>query len=98
MSILLDIELDALDSLTPKERHEFHKLVRRLREIIYPHCTLEISWAGGETSLSSSQEWVSGYRLQNTKPPELRFYTLLSDSTREVRFERVAMSYILQDM
>jgi hypothetical protein len=30
------------------------------------------------------------YRFQNTKPPELRFSALLSDGTREVRFERVA--------
>ena len=29
------------------------------------------------------------YRFLDTKPPELRFYTLLSDGTREVRFERV---------
>ena len=32
------------------------------------------------------------YRSQNTKPPELRYYALLSDGTREVRFERVRMS------
>jgi hypothetical protein len=57
------IEPDALDSLTPEELHEFHNLVvRRLRETIYPHSTLEVSWAGGETSLSSSQEWVSAGR------------------------------------
>ena len=30
------------------------------------------------------------YRSQNTKPPELRYYALLSDGAREVRFERVA--------
>jgi hypothetical protein len=30
------------------------------------------------------------YRSQNTKSPELRFCALLSDGTREVRFERVA--------
>ena len=29
------------------------------------------------------------YRSRNTKPPELRFYALLSGDAREVRFERV---------
>ena len=38
---------DALDSLTPEERHNLYKLVR-LRVVIYPNCDLEISWAGGE--------------------------------------------------
>jgi hypothetical protein len=31
------------------------------------------------------------YRSRNTKPPNLRFHVLLSDSVREVRFERVAV-------
>ena len=38
---------DALDALTPEERHNFYKMVR-LRVVIYPNCDLEISWAGGE--------------------------------------------------
>src|SRR3712207_4929249 len=48
---------DALDSLTPEERHEFYKLVR-LRVVIYPNCDLEISWAGGEGLLFSTSESV----------------------------------------
>src|SRR5215212_7051324 len=32
---------------------------------------------------------VARYRSQNTKSPELRFCALLTDSTREVRIERV---------
>ncbi len=47
----------ALDSLTPEERHDFYKMVR-LQVIIYPNCDLEISWAGGEGILFSSQESV----------------------------------------
>src|SRR5215213_8924635 len=50
---------DALDSLTPEERHHFYKLVR-LRVIIYPNCDLEISWAGGEGLLFSTSESVPG--------------------------------------
>ena len=48
---------DALDSLTPEERHDFYKLVR-LRVVIYPNCDLEISWAGGEGLLFSTSETV----------------------------------------
>ena len=48
---------DALDSLTPEERHDFYKLVR-LRVVIYPNCDLEISWAGGEGILFSTSESV----------------------------------------
>src|SRR5215211_5224634 len=54
------IATDALDSLTPEERHHFYKLVR-LRVIIYPNCDLEISWAGGEGLLFSTSETVSGH-------------------------------------
>jgi len=52
---------DALDSLTPEERHEFYKLVR-LRVVIYPNCDLEISWAGGEGLLFSTAESVPAGR------------------------------------
>ena len=38
---------------------------------------------------------ATGYRSQNTKSPEVRFCALLSDGTREVRFERVAIGLIL---
>ena len=31
------------------------------------------------------------YHFQGTKPPELYFRALLTESTREVRFERVAV-------
>jgi len=48
---------DALDSLTPEERHDFYKLVR-LRVVIYPNCDLEISWVGGEGLLFSTLETV----------------------------------------
>jgi hypothetical protein len=48
---------DALDSLTPEERHDFYKLVR-LRVVIYPNCDSEISWAGGEGILFSTSESV----------------------------------------
>ena len=51
---------DALDSLTPEERHDFYKLVR-LRVVIYPNCDLEISWAGGEGILFSTSESVRCY-------------------------------------
>ena len=53
----LSIAPDALDSLNPEERHDFYKLVR-LRAVIHPNCDLEISWAGGEGLLFSSQESV----------------------------------------
>jgi hypothetical protein len=33
-----------------------------------------------------------------TNFPQLRFHAQLDDGAAEVRFERVAMSYILQDM
>jgi site-specific DNA recombinase len=48
---------DALDSLTPEERHNLYKLVR-LRVVIYPNCDLEISWVGGEGLLFSTSETV----------------------------------------
>jgi hypothetical protein len=48
---------DALDSLTPEERHDFYKMVR-LGVVIYPNCDLEISWAGGEGLLFSTSESV----------------------------------------
>ena len=35
---------------------------------------------------------IAWYRSRNTKPPELWFHALLSDGTREVRFERVLKS------
>lgn len=50
---------DALDSLTPEERHDLYKLVR-LQVAIYPNCDLEISWAGGEGLLFSPSETVPG--------------------------------------
>jgi hypothetical protein len=34
--------------------------------------------------------WGLGYRAKTTKPSELMFRILLSDGTREVRFERAA--------
>jgi hypothetical protein len=34
---------------------------------------------------------VERYQSQNTKSTELRFRVVLNDSTREVRFERVAV-------
>jgi hypothetical protein len=52
---------DALDSLTPEERHDFYKLVR-LRLVIYPNCDLEMSWAGGEGILFSTSESVSPWK------------------------------------
>ena len=52
----LGIAPEALDSLTPEERHDFYKLVR-LRVVIYPNCDLEISWVGGEGLPFSTSEW-----------------------------------------
>ncbi len=51
---------EALDSLTPEERHDLYKLVR-LQVVIYPNCDLEISWAGGEGLLFSTSETVPLY-------------------------------------
>jgi hypothetical protein len=48
---------DALEALTPEERHDFYKIVR-LQVTIYPNCDLEISWAGGEGLLFSTSELV----------------------------------------
>jgi len=52
---------EALDSLTPEERHDLYKLVR-LQVIIYPNCDLEISWVGGEGLLFSTSEMVPSCR------------------------------------
>jgi hypothetical protein len=52
------IASEALDSLTPEERHDFYKLVE-LEALIYPNCDLEIGWAGGEGSFVSNQGLVS---------------------------------------
>jgi site-specific DNA recombinase len=62
---------EALDSLTPEERHDFYKLVR-LRVVIHPNCDLEISWAGGEGLLFSTSESVPGYRVKarSSRPGE----------------------------
>jgi hypothetical protein len=49
----------ALDSLTPKERYRFYKLVR-LQVRIYPGHVVEISWAGGEGFSVCEDETVSG--------------------------------------
>jgi hypothetical protein len=48
---------EALDLLTPEERHDLYKLVR-LEVYIYPNCDLEINWAGGEGLLFSNVESV----------------------------------------
>ena len=48
----------ALDSLTPEERHDFYKLIR-LEVYIYPNCDLEINWTGGGHLLFSNLESVS---------------------------------------
>ena len=48
---------EALDSLTPEQRHDFYKIVR-LDVLIHPDCSLEIRWAGGEPAFFSSSEPV----------------------------------------
>jgi hypothetical protein len=46
----------------------------------------------GEGSGFCHLEVRSSTRFESTKPSELRFSALLSDGTREVRFERATMS------
>ena len=52
---------EALDSLTPEQRHDFYKLVQ-LQVVVYPNGDLEIIWAGGPSLYFSNQESVSRYR------------------------------------
>jgi site-specific DNA recombinase len=49
---------EALDSLTPEERHRFYRLVR-LQVSIHPGYGMEISWAGGEGRSVCGNETVS---------------------------------------
>jgi site-specific DNA recombinase len=59
---------EALDSLTPEERHQWYKLLK-LRADVFADGRVEISWAGAEsgeavcetTTLSLSRSWVSSF-------------------------------------
>ena len=79
---------EALDGLTPEERQVYRML--RLQAAVRTGDTLEVSGMFGEASgfcRSKARSWA---HFGSTKQSKLRFRALLTDSAREVRFERVA--------
>ena len=82
---------EALDSLTPEERHELYKMLR-LKARALVDGTVEIGGALGGEQDFVKDEPTSPCWLQTTKRrPEFRFRALLNDGTREVRFERAVV-------
>ena len=62
----------------------------RLQAAVRIGGTLEVSGMFGEGSGFCHPRVRSWTRFESTKQAELRFSALLSEGTREVRFERVA--------
>ena len=80
---------EALNVLAAEERHQVYRILR-LRAAIMMDETLDISGTFGEGDVLCPTTTPSWTRFESTKQTELRFSALLSDDTREVRFERVA--------
>ena len=84
---------EALDSLTPEERHHLYKMLR-LEVVVRPDANLEVSGVFGEGVPLSDSELVPRYQSRNTKSPELAFHALLdSEGARDVCFERLVTGY-----
>ncbi len=81
---------EALDGLTPEERHQVYRMLR-LRAAIKIGGTLEVGGMFGEGSGFCHSKMRSWTHCESTKQSELRFRALLSDGAREVRFERVVI-------
>ena len=79
---------EALNVLAPEERHQVYRILR-LQAVMMDR-TLGISGTFGEGDVLCPTTTPSWTRFESTKQAELRFSALLSDDTREVRFERVA--------
>jgi len=54
------VPLEALDSLTPEERHRLYRMLR-LKVSIRPDTSLEVSWVFGEEATLSTEVRVSEY-------------------------------------
>ena len=52
---LIGVAPQALDSLTPEERHQFYKMLR-LRAVLYKDGSLEMSWAGASDAMPTSED------------------------------------------
>jgi hypothetical protein len=71
---------EALDSLTPEQRHQWYKLLK-LKVAVFADGRVEISWAGSASREAVCEtETLSPYCYQNTNTGELRFRALLSES------------------
>ena len=80
---------EALNVLAPEERHQVYGILR-LQAAMMMDGTLGISGTFGEGDVLCPTTTPSLARFESTKQARLRFSALLSDDTREVRFERVA--------
>src|SRR5215207_11246454 len=80
---------EALNVLAPEERHQVYRILR-LQAAMMIDGTLGISGTFGEGDVLCPTTTPSWTRFESTKQARLRFSALLSDDTREVRFERVA--------
>src|SRR5215212_5074523 len=79
---------EALNVLAPEERHQVYRILR-LQAAMMMNGTLGISGTFGEGDVLCPTTTPSWTRFESTKHTELRFSALLTDGTREVRFERV---------
>jgi hypothetical protein len=72
---------EALDGLSPEERHQVYRMLR-LRAAVKIGGTLEVGGIGEGSGFchSKTRSWT---RFKSTKQSELRFNALLSDDTRE---------------
>jgi hypothetical protein len=80
---------EALNVLAPEERHQVYRILR-LQAAMMMNGTLGISGTFGEGDVLCPTTTPSWTRFESTKQARLRFSALLSDDTREVRFERGA--------
>ena len=79
---------EALDSLTPEERHQLYQILR-LRETADANRDLTAEGLFGEFSVQNETSTcvIVPIRTENS----LRFSVNLGDGARKVRFERIAM-------
>ena len=82
---------EALNALTPEERRQVYGMLRTW-VVVRMDGTLEVSGTFGGGSGFCQAEARCSTRFEPAQQLGLRFHTVLSDGTQEVRFERVAAS------
>ena len=76
LNSLIGVAPDALNSLTPEERHHVYKMLK-LRVIVGSDGALEVSGAFGDGFAMCHSKTPRASRFQNTHAPALRFRILL---------------------